>query len=397
MSSWNITDGKFKNLTFHVATAKRAKQGIQSQEITKERRLQVSERAMVDGADVEDFGAKPRLFSATVVFFGDNYQDELKAFEAVLDQGTTGTLILPDLDEAVLAKFQKSSRVTQTESSTVLNVNWIEDRSKVIQSTSATTAAQAQAALENGNTAQAIPTIQEQAAAVNSKSDSSLSALNNNPFVKALQAAENSVVNSRVQINSVLNVPRNARQQILGTVGRINGEISGLKNAVNGLLNFTDLLSLGLSFASPTRINSGLGKVDFSSVDTVSTQIVSGISVVNTNTSQPKNIQSFKEAEKELKKSVKVIDDLKKDLEDQTQGNTDDFNSLCLELVNSVKDLIFVIEEKSTKQVMTTMRTSLLEVCFYNGLTVDDIDRIYKINTQLDDILDIPAFTVVNL
>lgn len=394
---WKITDGSFKGFKFHVATPRKENFGMLSQEVTDERRLQVSERALVDGADVEDFGAKPRVFTADIIFFGEDYQAQIKAFRKVLDEGTTGVLVLPDLDEAVFAKFQKSVRKTAAETATMLSISWLEDRTRVIQATDATTAAQAQAALQAGNTAQALPTVQEQSAKVLNKSDSALSALSNNAFVKALQAAENSVVNVRTTINSALNVPRVTRQNILNTVARVTTEINGLKSAVNGLLNYTDLLTLGLSFTSPSRINSGLGKVDFTAVEEATTATVVGNQTVVTEQEQVKNIQSFAEAVKDLKNAQAAVLDAKNELETETGGNTQSFSQEAVALANTINDLVFIIEEKPTVQVFASIRQSLAEICHNNGLPVDDMDRVYRLNTNLTDILDVPAFTVVNL
>jgi len=49
----------------------------------------------IDGADIEDLGAGARSFSLSAVFWGDDYDDRLRAFIAVLDQGGSGELIHP--------------------------------------------------------------------------------------------------------------------------------------------------------------------------------------------------------------------------------------------------------------------------------------------------------------
>lgn len=394
---WKITDGTFKGFKFHVATPKNVNFGMTSQEVTDERRLQVSERALVNGGDVEDFGAKPRPLSAEVIFFGEDYQTQLKEFMRVLNEGTTGVLILPDLDEAVRAKFQKSVRRTSTDTSTVLSVSWIEDRSEVINATDAASAIQAQAALQGGNPAQAIPTIQEQAAKATAKANSALDKLNNNSFVKALQEAEKSVTNTRVAINSALNIPRVARQNIISTVGRINGEINGLKSAINGLLNFSDLLVIGLSFTNPTRVNSGLGRVDFAEVEApVTTQVVGNSQVVTT-PQDNKEYGSFKEASQEISQIADTLAELDTELEESTGGNTEDFSAESVALLNTVKDLLFILEERPTAQVFSSINQSLMEICHNNGLPVDDMERVYRLNTNIQDPLDIPAFTVINI
>lgn len=404
MADWRITDGVYKDFTFHVAVPKATTPiGITDQEITTERRLQVSERPLVDAADVEDFGRKSRIFTATIVFFGADYQEQLKAFEAKLNDGKSGTLILPDLDEAVLAKFQRSSRRTNSTDgdTTVMQVTWIEDRQTVVSATATTptqvAASAASAAIQSGNLAQAIPTIQDQAAKVTGGADSALSSLSNNPFLKALNAAESAVTNARVTINSVLNIPRNFRQQIISTVRRVQEEINGLKAAINGITDLTTLLELGLTQASPTRYNTGLGAVDFRAVDIPSTSVVGGNNQVVTTPVLTTPIKSFPEAEQILRAAIDAINISSQDLESQTGGSTSDFSSESVALINHTKDLLQIIEAKATVKVLTESQSTLLEVCFRNGLDVSEVDRVYRLNTQLDDILDIPRFTVINL
>lgn len=398
MSEWQITDASFAGFKFHTAIPKRGDTvGVMSQEETMERRLQVSERALVDGADVEDFGAKARTFSATVIFFGADYRQQLKDFKAVLNSGKTGILVLPDLDESVFAKFQKAGRRTDTDGATILSISWIEDKSTVVNTSSATTNQAAQAAIQSGNVANGIPTVQDQAGKVLSAASDAKDVLTNNAFVSALQSAENSVVSARQQINSVLNVPRTARQNIISVVGRVTSEITGLQGAINGILNFTDLLSLGLTFATPTRINSTLGKIDFAAVDDPKTSIVSGNEQVITTPEPVKPINNYAQAVTELEASRDAIIASQNELDGLTNGQTEDFKDSTVLLLNQINDLLFILREKPTRQVLTVINTSLMEVCFNNGLQPDDMDRVYRLNTNLTDILNIPAFTVVNL
>jgi len=397
---WKITNGSFKGIGFHVAIPKADSQfGIIDQDVNTERRLQISERPGVDGADVEDFGQKPRTFSATVVFFGGDYQASLKSLERILNEGTSGTLILPDLDEAVNAKFQRESRRTNSNDgyTTTLSLSWIEDRSQIITASSISDAQAAQAALQGGNTQDALGTVLSQSSKANEQANKALAALSLNKFLNKLSSAENAIVNARVTINSFNNLPKNQRQEILSLVGRVNGEITGLQAAINGLGNYSDSLNLGLSQTNPSRVNTGVGAVDYRSVDKVSTSVVSGSERVLVKTAVTRPVQSFQEAENLLQSSVESLSETKNLLETKTQGATSDFSTEVVTLVNLTKDLIFIIQDKPTKQVLTTAQTTLLETCFYNQIPVSDIDRIYKLNRHLDDILNIPRLTVINL
>lgn len=398
---WNITNGIFKNFTFHLANpGKGTNSGITMMDVNNERRLQISERALIDGADVEDFGKKARTFSAEVIFFGDDYQIQLKAFEKILDEGTTGILILPDVDQAINAKYQKHTRKTSaTEGGcTILSVSWIEDRTSVVSETTATAAEQARAALASGNIAESAPTIQEQSSDALQKANSTLANLKSNSLLNSLQSAENSVTNTRVTLNTALNLPRNQRQGILSSIGQLTSGITDMKSGLAGLQTFASLLEFGLTVAAPTRINSSLGASDFASVDTpVTTTVIGGTTKVVQTNNAVTTISSFEQAVVMLKKTLKIVTDSSSALEVQTSGNTSVVSSSAISLVNSVKDLIKIIDIKSTKNVLTTSTTSLLEICFNNGLTVSDVNTVYKMNTFLSDILYVPAFTVINL
>jgi prophage DNA circulation protein len=403
MASWNVTDGSYKGLSFHVAVPKTnyaSAYGLTSQSVTDERRLQISEKPLVDGAEVEDFGRKPRMFSAEVIFFGSDYAKDLKAFQDKLNEGTTGVLILPDLNEAVNAKFQRSTRRTSASdgNATMLSVAWVEDISKEKVKNPLRTQEEAQAALASGNQVSALPTVADQANTVSKAAQAASNALTNNPILKAISAAENAVTTSRVTINSVLNVPKNTRSEILSATARVNGEIAGLQSAVEGIKSYVDNLGLGLTQSSPTRYNTGLGQSDYKSVDQVSTTVVGGSQQVVVKAAPVQTpIASFPEAIKKLQDKSDTISKGKAELEAKTMGSTSDFTKSVVQLVNAVADLIAIISPLPTKQVLTTSQTSLIEICFENGLTVNDIEAVQKKNTFLTDILDVPRFTVINI
>ncbi|RYZ79401.1 MAG: hypothetical protein EOP06_27275 [Proteobacteria bacterium] len=98
-----------------------------------------------------------------------------------------------------------------------------------------------------------------------------------------------------------------------------------------------------------------------------------------------------------LAENAAAITEQKTELEEASSGAVPEFSTSAVQLVNAVKDLVGLIAAPSTIQVMTNTRVSLIEVCFRNGLDVSELDRVYQLNTQLDDLLDIPPYTVINL
>lgn len=400
MAVWGVTDATFKGFGFHVAIPKvnyGSAYGITSQSITDERRLQISEKPLVDGAEVEDFGRKPRNFTAEVIFFGTAYLEDLKKFEAVLNEGTTGILILPDLIDAVNAKFKSSSRrTTATDgNSTVITVNWVEDISKTVLTNPLRVAIQAQDDVQAQNFKKAQPTVLSLAAQIQKQAADTAAKLKDNPVLKAIQTAENAVTTARVTINSVLNVPKNARQDIISTVGRINSELSGLSASLSGILTLFDDLTQNKN--TPTRFNTGLGQVDFQTIDLLTASVVQGSVQVVTTTKKTVQVTSIPDAVKKLQGSATNIVSGKAVLEKQTLGSTSSFSASSVQLVGLITDLISVLQEKPSINVITTSKTSLMEVCFANGLGVTNVDRIHAKNTFLYDILDVPAFTVISI
>jgi prophage DNA circulation protein len=399
-NEWNITDGSFQGLTFHVAVSKpNSSFGMMSQDITNERRLQISEKPRVDGAEIEDFGRKPRVLTAEIIFFGLNYQADLRTFEDALNQGKSGVLILPDLDEAVYAKYQRHSRKTshQDGSSTMLSVTWVEDRTtQVLKSNlgQKATLAELRASAQKG----ASEDVQDALSNAQKNADAAQKALSANTYLNLIAKAERQVVKVTTDINSVLNIPKALKQDIISSQQRMASELANLQAALKGAQNFTSLLSLAFLLPSPTPSNTTVGAIDFTTVDQPITAIVTGTSeVVQAPVVQTPNIQSYTEATAHVGGSTAIIAETNRKLETSTQGKTADVSKAVVKLVNSVKDLLVIIESDSTKLVMTDVQTTLLEVCFKNGLPVSDIDRVYKLNTQLNDILNIAPFTVVSL
>ena len=219
---WNVTDASFfngvDNITFHVAIPQRifGSVGVMSQEITSERRLQISERALIDGAEVEDFGRKARVFTAEVIFFGNDYLPQVTAFEKALNSGKSGTLILPDLEDAVFAKYQKHTRksTSQDGGSTVLSVTWIEDNSTQKLTNFERSQAFAKAALAEGNVLDALPTVNQSSSGVLGKISGARAALNSNDYLNKIAQLEGSVVSTTQSINAALNAPKALRAEI---------------------------------------------------------------------------------------------------------------------------------------------------------------------------------------
>jgi prophage DNA circulation protein len=75
-----------------------------------------------DGEDIEDMGLNARKFSVQAIFFGDDYQDLLKAFTDVLDQRGSGVLVHPvfgNIERVQTAEYRLKHEADSVDSCTV--------------------------------------------------------------------------------------------------------------------------------------------------------------------------------------------------------------------------------------------------------------------------------------
>lgn len=398
---WLVTDASFKGFTFHVAIPNaNVQMGVQSQEVLEERRLQISEKPAVDGAELEDFGAKHRTFNVTVIFFGPDYRPSLKKFREILNQGTAGTLILPDLDEAVQARYQRSGRTSTASdgSSTLMNITFLEDKAPVAKDAAQLereASAGAKALVQAGKLADAQGSVQGICSKITQYANGVSGRLGQNSFLRAIAQAESAVVDITTAANSVANISRNARLQMTSLQNRLDLELDSLKGSVAGVLDFFKNLAENPDEAS--RYNLGLGAEDFAAPDIVSAAVIGGSSQVVVQ-SEPKGfVQSLPDASEQLKEALKNISSTTENLETTTQGNSADVSQSAIPLLNEISTLISVLEARPTIAVLTRVQTSIAEVCFQNGLDVAEVDRVHRLNPHLEDALDVPALTVVNL
>lgn len=80
-----LLDASFRGVKFDILKT----------EDSAERAVSENAYPYVDGADIEDLGRGPRRISVEAIFFGDDYESELQAFLAVLDQPGAGEFVHP--------------------------------------------------------------------------------------------------------------------------------------------------------------------------------------------------------------------------------------------------------------------------------------------------------------
>lgn len=93
---WDIVEGSFNDVVFHVFVSKVAWQGALSQiSDSGGRRLATFTFPYVDGQTTDDLGRMPEAFDLDILFYGDNYLQGLTALMTELQKPTPGDLIHP--------------------------------------------------------------------------------------------------------------------------------------------------------------------------------------------------------------------------------------------------------------------------------------------------------------
>lgn len=391
---FEITNGKFKGFDFHIANPIKGgdTQGVTNVQVQKRRRVQVIKRPFVDGARTKDLGADPRQITLDIIFFGPNYLTRLKDFERVLDEGTSGELILPDDPEAINATFvsmDKTSRANETRSKTV-RVTFIEDQ--VVLATD-----QAVGAAE-GFLPKGLVSIGND---LNDAVSTANEVLENNSLIATVRQIESLTGNASNAFINAVGLTDQVRGRVLTTV-------ANLQNSFNTIIRAKDqlLAQFGVSDSRGSGFTGGV--IDEDTGNTV--QSLSG------DTPEPSEVDPLAvpdtqpDSEVELS-STETSDDLNsfRDqmitfLEGQTEqlaadsdGRTDDVSDSTTGVINLLRDLIAATTPTDPRLVQTPVDMSLAEVLFYNGIPLENINDVYRQNTFIEDIMDIPRGTVIEL
>lgn len=399
-----FTDGTFKGYRFHVAVpTKDQPHGVNSIEKSSERKLQIIKRPLRDGADINDFGRDARTFSAEVEFHGPNYLNEFASFEAICNEGTAGKLILPDQPKAVLAMFQKMSvrSSAQNGESLLVGVSWIE-----AGSTPSKLLAEALAAQTADQVAAANDATSRLEAAVSNAQD----VIKNNVFMKGVQSAYGKLSQARSTINAALKASNTQRKAILDSVGSIQSTL-GLANSIGDrVLSFVSKKSAGRAAAAPTAAGSSLASqsidaqtgqqvADFAEPDTVALAAdpLAKPSVVPEVQKEIPAIQTGAGAELAVTKVAEALATDAETLAQLSGGRTDDISRAITKVRLCLVDLAATVKPAKLNPYLLQVELSLAEVLFFNGISVDRVQEIYEKNTHIEDVLAIPAGTVIYL
>lgn len=391
---FEITNGTYKGFDFHIANPIKGGDvhGVTSIQQVRARRLQQIKRPFVDGGRNKDLGAEQRQITVDVIFFGDNYLTKLRDFENILNDGESGKLLLPDEPETIFASFlrlDKTSRAGETRSKTV-RVTWVEDA--VVENTD-----QAAGAAEGFLPKSIVDASNDLVSLVATAND----VLNNNSIIATVRQIESVTGNaSNAFINAV-----GLTQQVRG---RIITTVANLTNAYNTILSAKDQL-LGLFGTTDDRGSGFTGGVvdpvtgntkESLSGDQETVEEVDELAPPPDEPDAEVEIQSVETAENLTTfrdEMIEFLEDQTEQLTQDTGGRTDDVTDATIDVINVFRDLIQVTTPAPPILVQTPVAMSLAEVLFYNGVALENIEDVYRRNTFIDDIMDVPRGTVIEL
>ncbi len=389
----NLTNGSFKGVAFHAAIPNRGQQyGVESEEVTVERRLQFIERPLVDGASVNDWGSKAPIFAVVVKFFGPNHDKDLQDFFKVLDEGTPGPLILPTSPKAVLACFWKRGIATTFNdgNGARVTVTWASD--EAIQSTGTGKAQKfnlEQLSKEAGK------------ANLDANVSNALGVLQDNPFLTAVRTFEKSLSKTRSVVNAVLTLEDGVRNRIASIDANIKGTLALIKeatdevqrlfgsDAANAAAAVTPALSLG------TNAETGQTITDFSEPDVIPPPVDAlappplpvTLSVPTNNLGSFSGVANFGDVV-----AASLASD-RDEMAGSSGGRTEDVARALTTVLNSFTAYIRTVQGPEPVRYTTPVDMCLGEILFFNGIDLSELRNVLRANSHIDDPFFVPKGT----
>jgi prophage DNA circulation protein len=397
-SEWqNLTNGSFKGVPFHVAIPSRDHQyGIESEEMTLERRLQFIKRPLIDGAPVRDWGSDPETHSAVIEFFGVNHARTAEKFLQTLNEGTPGLLILPTSKKGVLAYFWKRTRTTNVHDGNAIRVTvtWV-------------TATEVQSAGTGKATAFNVEpvSIDTGKSTLDSDVSNALSVLQNNPFLTAVRTFESTLSKARSAVNAVLSIEEGVRNKVASLQADLAGTLSLIKSATDEIHSIFSPSAIAAAKSAisnkslGTNNETGQTVTDFSEPDTIPAQtdplappaVQPSVSIPTNNLNSISGVKNFGDA------VVAVLTATRDDLSDNSSGRTEDVIRNLTATLNSFSAYIQAVVGAPPLSFTVPVDMSLGEALFLNGIDLSELRTIHRQNPQVDDPFVVPKGTVLLL
>jgi hypothetical protein len=394
----NLTNGSFKGVPFHAAIPARDQQyGVESEEMTLERRLQFIKRPLVDGAPVRDWGADPETHVAVIEFFGVNHHKTAEAFLQVLNEGTPGILILPTMKKATLCYFWKRTRSTHYRDGNAIRVTvtWV-DANEVASSGNGKASALSVAA----------PSIDQAKAGLDADVSNALGVLQDNPLLKAVRTFEAGVSKVRSTVNAVLTLEEGVRNKIASIDADIRGTLSQIKGAIDEIHSIFSPTAAAASSASAgsgsslgTDSETGQTVIAVTEPDELplpadplaAPSLQPSVSVPTNNLGTKAGVAIFGES------VASILASSRDDLASNSAGRTEDVSRALTAALNSLALYVDAVVGEAPLTYTVPLDMCLGEALFVNGVDLSELREVHKKNPQVTDTFLVPKGTVLVL
>jgi len=386
-----ITNGTFKGFVFHVAVATKNldTHGQSSSSVSTTRRVQIIRRPFQSGQRTRDMGANGEDIVSELIFFGLGYKRRWEDFKDVLDEGTSGTLVMPDREavNASLISYDENSSVDNGNSKTI-RVTWASDEVAADQ-----IAVGAAVGLIPKGLVDTVNTFEKGVENV-------LSVINNNPIIATIRQLENITATAVNSVVLATSLPKAVRDRVLNSIANIEASLDTAVSSFKTLLGLFDTTDPGSGFESGQLdpetgqpIEDGLEDetVDpaIDPLEAPERQPTETVTVISLETKD--GLDDFESQMITLLRSSVIT------IQTDTVGRTEDVSESVEDVINQLRDVIQAASPISIFQVVTPFELSLVEVMFENDVDLSTIDDVLAKNTFIDDPNIVPANSVITL
>lgn len=380
-----LTDGSFKGVKFHYSVPSGpAAHGAVSEETQSGRRLQISQRAGVDGGRIRDFGAEPEQYSLDVIFFGPNWQTDFDNFKAVLNQGTAGALVLPTISYSINAFFSKMVEKAQVGdgNAKTIQITWIEDNSADAPDVD----------VDDYETSKSALTAAIQGVA---------SAVSGNPFLTAVQATNTALSTVRNVVNTVLTLQQGVQNQIKQLQANITGTIALVKQGVESIdsvfgssANTAATSSVGVGTVDPIT---GLPYASTANSPAPTSSVLTQPATPSDAVISVQNTSSVAGATAAIDAYVSALLSQRSQLVGLCGARTQDVKSTLTTLINALTVYSTYIQPIAETNILVLQPISLLEILFQSQGSIDGYYDTFRKNPWIDDPLILTVGSVVTI
>ena len=393
MDDWlELTDGSFKGFVFHVAspTFGLDSHGATDISVKSGRRIHKIQRPFVNGQKTIDLGGKGDDVTVDLIFFGPTYLDRFEEFKKVLNEGSSGKLILPDRREAIQASFESMDETSRSGEgvSKSVRVTWTQD-----EVTATEVAVGAAEGLIPKGVLDAVSTMSNVVSAAGA-------VLRNNPVLATIRQFETAVSSVTSTVVTAVALGEAVRSRVLTTISNLENSFDTINAAGDQIANFFGGEPDPGGFEAG-RVDSETGQpLEDSDADDEVTDQEDPLEAPETEPDTEIEIVSLQTEEGLADFQAQVIallDDSAESLSSDTDGRTDDVSDSLIEVVNAVRDVVEAASPSEVRLVVTPFELSLAEIMFANEVDLNLLNETLKKNSFINDIHVVPKGSVIRL